>query len=78
MRIDCLDRRQTKINHLNETVHMGRKLAGEIFTLNNASSLWWVGCGEKIASVLSDVYSPNVTMPNTITKLHVLKLLNKP
>ena len=34
---------------------MGSKLAEEIFTLNNASSLWWVGWGEKIAASISSV-----------------------
>ena len=38
--MDCHDRVQTKINHLNGTGHVGSKLTGEIFSLNNASSLW--------------------------------------
>ena len=67
--MDCHDRVQTKIKHLNGTGHVGSKLTGEIFSLNNASSLWWVRCGKKIAaSILSEVYGPNVTM----------QLLNKP
>ena len=56
---------------------MGSKLTGKTFILNTALSLWWVQCGEKIAgSILSEVYSPKVTMPNMITMLRVL--LNKP
>ena len=56
---------------------MGSKLMEKTFTLNTALSLWWVQCGAKMAgSILSEVYSPKVTLPNMITMLRVL--LNKP
>ena len=62
---------------INGTGRMGSKLWKKTFTLNTASSLWWVQGGEKIAgSILSEVYSPKVTMPNMITMLRVL--LNNP
>ena len=62
---------------INGTGRMGSKLMEKTFTLNTALSLWWVQCGEKIAgSILSEVYSPKVTMPHMITKLRVL--LNNP
>ena len=53
---------------INGTGRMGSKLMEKTFTLNTALSLWWVQCGEKIAgSILSEVYSPKVTMPHMIT-----------
>ena len=56
----------------------GSKLTRKIFTLNTASSLWWVRCGEKIAgSILSEVYCPKVTMPNMITMLQVLTTIQQ-
>ena len=55
--MDCHDRVQTKIKHLNGTGHVGSKLTGEIFSLNNASSLWWVRRGKKIAASISSVRS---------------------
>ena len=55
--MDCHDRVQTKINHLNGIGHVGSKLTGEIFSLNNASSLWQVRRGKKIAASISSVRS---------------------
>ena len=57
---------------------MGSKLTQKkTFTLNTASSLWWVQRGEKIGgSILFEVYRPKVTMRNMITMLRVV--LNNP
>lgn len=77
--MDYHDRVQTKINRSNLTGQVAWEVNSQekTITLNTASSLWWVQCGEKIAGsilseVLSEVYSPKVTKPNMITMLRVL------
>ena len=53
---------------------MGSKLTVEIFTLNNASSLWWVRRGEKIGGSISSLMAVEKKTTNSANQFIKIRI----